>query len=352
MTVSRVDPQSLSTRAALEGGCALDAGDTVLARQKYTEAGDILDRASRKLLPAADKHLLRFLAASQYYRAGEYKRADRLAARVNPGHLPARHRPKLERFRKTLQVRAADEYVSTIRSAVRSHWMQGNAQEVIRLLQDHPFVYDRATLAVIRGSCCAVNRQWRAAALFNSDAIRFSDENPDALFLCAAKAVTLLTDGQVDGAREYVSHLLELAPTPLNLIAACAYRLHLMAGGDRRDGGELLDLFARAKTGYGRLPEATRANQDVQDFMAYGFVVAAAAMELKGEREAAARLCEEALTTVPASNSVPVIRDLLLELRKEDTHTRAKAIEMSDVLRDRLRPAQSNREASRFGIAA
>lgn len=65
MIVSRIDPEARSTLAAAEGFRALSVGDTVLARQKYTEAGAILEAGAKETTALPEKNLLRFLRSTR-----------------------------------------------------------------------------------------------------------------------------------------------------------------------------------------------------------------------------------------------------------------------------------------------
>ena len=50
-------------------------GDTDRARACYLEAGKLIEASIANERKQSEKHLLRFLAASQYYHGGHYEKA-------------------------------------------------------------------------------------------------------------------------------------------------------------------------------------------------------------------------------------------------------------------------------------
>jgi hypothetical protein len=289
MTVARVDPEARSTHAAAEGYRALVMGDTVLARQKYTEAGEILERASKKELPAADKHLLRFLAASQYYHGGDYRRAAALSARINPGHLRPGHRPTLDQFRKDVEERASPDYALRIRKAVFQCRVQKRFDDAIRLLQDHPYLLDRPSLAWIRADLCLRSGRIKAAVLFSADAVRYSNFHPTPVFLRAGAATFLKALGKPVEAAEFLHLVQNKEPTALDWVAVCAdlYAKLEHGKGDSTAGWELLRLMDIARHDFAMLPLNTTADADVRHAMAHGCLLAAITADLlKGRHEA------------------------------------------------------------------
>lgn len=287
MTVSRIDPEARSTHAAAKGFRALCEGDTLLARQKYTEAGEILEAGSKHDLPAADKHLLRFLAASQYYHGGEYRRAATLAARINRGHLRPGHRPKLDQFRKDVEERADTGYAKRIREAVLGCWMRRQVDEAIRLLQDHPYVFGRAELARIRFDLCLRSGRVKAAVLFSADANRFSNFHPTPVFLRAGAATFLKTLGKPAEAAEFLQLVQAKEPTALDLVAVCSDVYLRLVKGDLTAGTDVVQLIDLAHREFAQFPPHTVADPDVRNFMTHGYLMAAIAADvLTGRQEA------------------------------------------------------------------
>lgn len=289
MIVSRIDPEARSTHAAAKGFRALCEGDTEVARQKYTEAGEILERGSKHDLPAADKHLLRFLAASQYYHGGEYQRAKALVAKVNAGHLRPGHRGTLNQLRKDVEERADAGYAKRIREAVVHCWMSRQSDEAIRILQAHPYVFERAALARIRFDLCLRLGRIEAAVLFSADANRFSSFHPVPVFVRAGAATFLKSLGKPAEATAFLQLVKTKEPTALDWVAVCSdlYTKLERGKGDSSVGWELLRLMDLAQEDFDRLPANTAADSDVRICMAHGYLLAAIAADLlKGRQEA------------------------------------------------------------------
>lgn len=308
---SSVDPSGRSSRAAGQGFRALCEGDTELARQKYTEAGDVLAGRAEAARRTADKHFLRYLAASQYYRGGEYKRALRLTRRIERAHLPAKHRPKLDEFRKEVEQRAEAGYALRTRAAVLTHRAKGQPGVAIRLLQDHPYVFERAALAGLRGELCYMTKEWYPSALFYSDAVRFSNFHPTPVFLKAMGALRLVSDNRMAEAREYVELFLANEPTPLDLVVVCAVRLTQLLAGDTAAGDDLLRIFDRAAGEYEGLPQTTRADEDVRALMSHGYSRASLAANRLGDHPRGLRYAEAGLTFFPAGPDASTFRAVL-----------------------------------------
>ena len=288
MIVSRVDPDSKSSLAGMEGSHALMLGDTLLARQKYGEAGDILLRGSKLDLPAADKHLLRFLAASQYYHGGDYHRAAKITKSVNRGHLPPSDYPCFDQFLKDIAIRTAEGYAKGIRLAVYECRQSGKYEEGLQILQAHPYVYDPAGLAHTRADLCIRSGKIKAAVLFSADANRYSNFHANAVTSRAFQGHHLMRLGKHTEAEEYQQLVLKYEPTALDL-AMMGVRTHKrFEHGDRSSGVELLNLMDRAKVKFSELPEMTRNDHYVRDGMSHGFLLASHAATTIQDRDSAA----------------------------------------------------------------
>lgn len=69
-----IDRDGRSIIATAEGQAALAAGDTRLAQEKFAEAGSILEHEMQSATEEEQEHLLRFLAATQFYKGGPHER--------------------------------------------------------------------------------------------------------------------------------------------------------------------------------------------------------------------------------------------------------------------------------------
>lgn len=186
-----------ATLAAAEGQAALAVGDTALARRKYAEAGAVLEREMKARHGGGEKQLLRFLAASQYYKGGDYRKAAELANKIDARALPGNVRGLLPQFLKDVKRRTAPGYALSIRRAVHSLWLERKPQEAIGLLQEHPYVYDAAGLAFMRAVLCEHLGKYRAAALFYNSVFRYAPGVTDTIFLTAAHPLVLTVQGQI-----------------------------------------------------------------------------------------------------------------------------------------------------------
>jgi tetratricopeptide (TPR) repeat protein len=172
MITPMVDKDGSATRTSAEGEMALATGDTALAREKFAAAGEILLRNMGAVYKAADKHLLRFLAATQFYKGGHYQRALDLSEKIQARLLPKNVRDLLPPFLRDVKHRSSSGYVVGIRQRLIQLWEGKRPNEILVLLQDHPYVFRPAALAYFRAVACEDIGDFRAAALFFADAIR------------------------------------------------------------------------------------------------------------------------------------------------------------------------------------
>lgn len=105
MSVPVVNMSDAATVAAAEGQAAFGVGDTALARRKYAEAGAILERELKVRHGGSEKQLLRFLAATQYFKGGDYPKARELANKIDARVLPKNVRGLLPQFLKDVKLR-------------------------------------------------------------------------------------------------------------------------------------------------------------------------------------------------------------------------------------------------------
>lgn len=292
MIVSRIDPEARSTHASAKGFRALCEGDTALAREKFAEAGKILEDGAAHTESAPEKNLLRFLAASQYYHGGEYQRANRIVQRTKPKYLSQYDREKFEQFRKDVEERADSSYAFRLRKAVFDYRAQGRVEDAIRLLQDHPYVLERSALAWTRADLCLRSGRIKAAVLFSADAVRFSDFHPEPVFLRAGAATFLKSLGKPAEAVEFLQLVQSKEPTALDLVAVGVALYDRFQKGDLSVGPELLRLLDLARQDFARLPSRTVSDPDVRDYMAHGHLLAAITADALQGREQAMKYVE------------------------------------------------------------
>ena len=108
-----------ATQEAALGAHALGVGDTLSASRHYSEAGRILEGESSIAREAPKRDLLRFLAASQYFHAGNYVRAQKLARRVEERFLREQYKHLLRAFLRDVNERTSTTYVQSVRKRVQ-----------------------------------------------------------------------------------------------------------------------------------------------------------------------------------------------------------------------------------------
>jgi hypothetical protein len=174
-----IDASGEASRAATEGLAAIGTGDTDRAAALLKTAGEILEARSAKTRKPSDKHLIRFLAASQYYHGGHYQRAQELARKIEARRLVGETRALFKKFVRDVRDRSASNYRSRMMSALQRAWRAKDYEKVIKILQDHPYVLPRGKMALLRAYCCQALADPRAAAIFFEDARKFEPENAD-----------------------------------------------------------------------------------------------------------------------------------------------------------------------------
>lgn len=166
MTLSLMDRDGRSTIASAEGQAALAAGNTVRAREKFAEAGSFLEEDIGNVRKQSEKHLLRFLAATQYFKGGEYAKALKLSQMIEQRLLPKNVRSLFPTFMKDVRSRASIGYESDVKSQLKASLSRKEYIQIIGLLQEHPFILPPETMAYLRGIACQELGNHRAALLF------------------------------------------------------------------------------------------------------------------------------------------------------------------------------------------
>ena len=174
MTPTMIDQGGRATIASAEGQAALAAGDTQLAQEKHAEAGAILEQEALQEQTAEGQHLALFLAATQYYKGGHYRKALAVALNVNKTLLPETLGPQMDRFLQDVRDRADPEYRSRVGERLRAQLLARDHAKILETLRDHPYVLPGAELAFNRAVCCENLGRYRPAALFFADAARWA----------------------------------------------------------------------------------------------------------------------------------------------------------------------------------
>jgi tetratricopeptide (TPR) repeat protein len=252
-----IDRDGRSTVASAEGQAALAAGDTERARARFAQAGVDLEG---EMMAAGDdtSHLLRFLAATQFYKGGHYRKALELAEKIEEAKLPASTRRLLPKFLHDVQSRASPDYEDRVREQLRALWAAENYKGIIELLQEHPYVLTSWDLAFNRAICCEMLGKYRPAVLFFADAARRSRNHPAVLAALAPLPLNLMSEGRLPEAWEYVQAQVELFPNAVSYAVASLlrYQQARQSEGDAR--AALFKEKSRRDTS-GRRARSTRA---------------------------------------------------------------------------------------------
>jgi tetratricopeptide (TPR) repeat protein len=303
MTLSLVDREGRSTIAAAEGQAALAAGDTARAREKYAEAGAILEQQLPNVWKQSEKNLVRFLAASQYYHGGHYRKALALCEQIQPRLLPRTVRHLFPAFHRDAKARSTPEYERGVRVEMKRLWVAKQHGKILEMLQEHPYVLPPGWLAFLRAVACEELRDYRAAALFYADAVRSEPGDAGLVATVAALPLTLPAQGRLEEAWEYVRHLLELLPHPVTYMAAsvvCFHRASKAEGEERRRLlEEQVGYFYEAWRTYRDLPHEQQNHPDLRAYMALCLEAAALGLRKLGDKIRGLEVCKAAIDFSP-----------------------------------------------------
>ncbi len=287
MSLPVLDHDGRSTIAAAEAQAALANGDTPRAREKYREAGRLLE-AKIASARGSDKHLFRFVAATQYYHGGSYQEALKLCRRIELRHLPKEVRHLFPKFFQDVRERAAPDYVRRIRLELLGLWQRNQQARILERFQAHPYLLPPGKMAFLRATSCEKLGDIRAAVMFFADAVRLNPDDPGIVFSALALPLSLPRQGKVDEAWEYVTQLLESLPHPMTELVAsliCFHRAVSTTHADerRRLIDEQCRHFENARTGFDGLSTAVQRFPESRELMALGFEALALALWQSGE---------------------------------------------------------------------
>jgi tetratricopeptide (TPR) repeat protein len=308
------DAKRAASVAASEGEVALADGDTIRAKEQFELAGDLLRDCAEDAVEAGERNHRRFLAASQYYHAGEYRKASDLCRRIETTLLDEHSKKLCQQLCKESRLRARPDYEQGVRSRIAKVRMEERFTEVLQILRDHPYVLPRDMMAYIRADCCEALKDYRTAALFISDAVQFglAHINP---FYFAAGATTALIQTDLDAAWEFASHLLELLPHPLTSLSASLVCYNQAGGADAEPShpslDRQLDLFEMAERELSAASCGTIGGAETQSWMQLPYEAAALTYTRKGKFDIARRVAEAAVSFDPGNEFAKKVRDLV-----------------------------------------
>jgi tetratricopeptide (TPR) repeat protein len=292
---TKVEPDRASLAAA-EGLAALGVGDTALAQQKYAEAGEILLKELGGVYKQADKMLLRFLAATQFYKGGHYQRALEVCKKIETRLLPESVRGLFPPFLNDVKLRAAPGYAAGVDRTLTKAYTERDYRRVLDLLRDHPYVLTPGKLAYVRAVACEEIGEWQAATLFHESAIRYSSGDPDFVSSAALMPLKLLSQNRLREARESIDRQLELSQHPVTTITAAviAFRqAESVSQSEWTEGvAEQSHYLDQAWDEYQQLPEAQRNDPWLRRYMAFGLASGAKAAIMSRDKSRAKEILE------------------------------------------------------------
>jgi tetratricopeptide (TPR) repeat protein len=337
MTLSLVDRDGRSTAAAAEGQVALASGDTPRAREKFAEAGAILEQQLPNARKQSEKHLVRFLAASQYYKGGHYRKALALCLKVEARLLPPEVRSLFPGFQQDVRSRTAPAYESRVQRELADLWRAGRAERLLELLQDHPYVLPPGTLAFFRAGACEKLKDYRAAAVFYADAFRKGvPEDPGVVVAPAVLPLHLARQGRLEEAWDYVRHQLDLIRHPVTFITASLLSYHRASGAEgevrQQRSAEQIRYFEEAWKGYRELPSAQSSHPEVRAYMAFCFEAAAFGLLRLRDEVRAREVTAAAIDFAPNSPGPWTVRGILHFPSPESVAAFRKAVSLRDTM--------------------
>jgi tetratricopeptide (TPR) repeat protein len=329
-----IDKGSHATVAAANGQAALNRGDTTAASKGFAEAGEILEREMRAAPDEETQHLSSFLAATQYYKGGHYRKARELAGKIKAARLPDNIGKLLPQFVRDVEERAAADYEERIRTRLTDLWRAADYASIIEVLADHPYVLDPGNLAFLRAVCCEALGDYRPAVLFFSDAARWSPNDPATLWRLAPVPLQMSAQGQPDEAWRYAQTQIELFPNAVSYAVAswlCYHKGWLAKGKERaRLFADQARYFAQAQEDYANLPDAHRAHPHIREVIGLAYVAAACALGIEGKEVESRAMVEQAIAFDPESPNAWTLRGALLGNSQEAMVAFNKAIELGD----------------------
>lgn len=352
-----VDSEGLASRAAAEGKFALGTGDTILAAEKYAEAGVALEKEANSARKAPQKNLLRFLAASQFFYGGHYTKALKLARRVEERLLPPPVRQLFAPFFRDVKDRTRSDYAIGIRKTVLLISTNQPAA-ALELLKSHPYVCERSALAVLRALLCEELKQYHAAALFFATALKFRPNDPTIGLMSATLPLTLSSSGRLvegwtptsgregrtwstlsDSERleiwEYVQQQLSLLPIPTTFISAsvtCFRRAELAPEGESQHEirQQQVAFFDKAWKAFQAAPKMFQQDADIRIYMELCFALAASSLWRLGDHQRAKEVCDTAISFNTSLPAIWTMRGILKYPSSESLTDLEHAVKIND----------------------
>jgi len=316
VTTPVIDRDGRSTVAAAEAQAALASGDTPRAQEKYREAGALLERCIPNHRRQSEKHLIRFLAATQYYKGGLYHKALNLCEHIQKNLLPPDVVSLFPPFIRDVKSRASADYTSRVRKELLRSWTSQDNPRILGLLQDHPYVLPPGGVAFFRAVICENMKSYEAAAAFYAEALRWNPNDPSLIFAAVALPLKFPSEARIDEAWEYVQKLLKTIPHAATFAVAsivCFHRATAAADDkeQRRLSNDQIRYFDEAWAAYLSLSKDQAKDPELYLILDLAFETAAISLFRLGEQLRAKQVCDEAIRLGPHSPNTWTVRGIV-----------------------------------------
>ena len=299
----------------MEGSFALGIGETDKAKQKYKEAAEALEQEIAANPPAKVLHTLRFLAATQYYLGGYYTKACKLTQRIEGRFLDNEIQLLLAKFRRDVDNRSSSGYLPKMHKKVFSLYNSQQHQQLMNLLQLHPYLYNQMDLAFFRAVLCEHLGFWKAAAIFHRDGALGLQDGSDYMLVAAGPAMRLCMEGRIDAAWEFIEHLRNLMPnTVTNMVASLMYfhRARIEHNADVRSNLRrgVIQYFDQGWEASQKIPETNLSSQ-MQNIISLCLDAAVLTAWQLDDISRAQQLADEAVMFKPENPDALALRGML-----------------------------------------
>jgi tetratricopeptide (TPR) repeat protein len=249
--------------------------------------------------------------------------------------LPAALRATFGQFLSDVRDRSAAGYRERVQRSLQKAWSAQEYEKVLDLLRDHPYVLSAPDMASVRADCCEHLKNFRAAALFFLDTAKFGPDDPQRIFCTGAHPVTLLSEGNVADAWEYVQHQLAVSDHPLPYMSASMIRQRQACQEKqpaqcRHAAEEQIRYCEQAWERYRRLPAKHQQHAETRNLMALCLQAGALTARHMDNRQMAAKHANSAISCDPTSSAPWTARGFVTYPSDEAVHDFHKAVSLGE----------------------
>lgn len=334
--ISQHDHRTEASIASMEGQGALSRGDTDHARECFKRAAKLLEDQVKSASKTSEKQLLRFLAASQYFKGGLYEEALKLCRKIDKRLLPKNVQHLYPAFLRDVQTRSSPKYEGEFRFALVRAYRQPDPQKVLELLKNEPFILSPAALAFTRAVACEDLKDYRAAALFFAKAHSLQPHDLESQYVSAALPLQLMGQpNREDEVAEYIAFQLQYLPVFSTFITASLlnyYRKSKAASPNEARGfaRQQISYFEQARTVYQTKAEMYRSHPELRELLMLGFNSAPFGYIRLGEKQKALEICDEAVALSPMSPWPYTMRGLMTYPAERANSDFRQAVDLKD----------------------